>query len=396
MRPDRLVVGEVRGAEVADLLAALNTGHDGGCGTLHANRPAEVPARLEALGVAAGLDRAAVHSQAAAALAVVVHLRRDAGRVAGSTRSGVVRRSGEFVTSWSRAGGPTAAPAPAAGPAAGPARPGPRPAVTGALLAAALAVLLWPGRRAAGAGAAGDGSRPCPARAGWVARRPGARRPPASPSAAVGGGAEHAARRRCWRASLAFVGGARMGAPRRRGAGPRSRLLVADRGAGRAGRGPAQRTVARGRDRGRGGAPAATATAAARWPAPSAVARTGRPPDGPTRSARPLERISGGRAAQRAHRVLARRGGRRGRGRPAGPPPAPAGARGGDGRRPGPARCCWPGCRCSGWRWAAASAPIRGGCSPRPGTGQVLLVAGVALELAGLAWSARLVRRAVR
>ena len=69
MRPDRLVVGEVRGAEVIDLLAALNTGHDGGCGTLHANRPAEVPARLEALGVAAGLDRAAVHSQAAAALA---------------------------------------------------------------------------------------------------------------------------------------------------------------------------------------------------------------------------------------------------------------------------------------------------------------------------------------
>src|SRR3954470_7144395 len=53
MRPDRLVVGEVRGAEVVDLLTALNTGHDGGCGTLHANRPGEVPARLEALGVAA-------------------------------------------------------------------------------------------------------------------------------------------------------------------------------------------------------------------------------------------------------------------------------------------------------------------------------------------------------
>jgi len=96
MRPDRLVVGEVRGAEVTDLLAALNTGHDGGCGTLHANRPAEVPARLEALGVAAGLDRAAVHSQAAAALALVVHLRRtpDGRRV---TEIGVVRRSGEHV-----------------------------------------------------------------------------------------------------------------------------------------------------------------------------------------------------------------------------------------------------------------------------------------------------------
>lgn len=50
MRPDRIVVGEVRGAEVVDLLAALNTGHEGGAGTVHANSPGEVPARLEALG----------------------------------------------------------------------------------------------------------------------------------------------------------------------------------------------------------------------------------------------------------------------------------------------------------------------------------------------------------
>src|SRR6185369_8286835 len=64
MRPDRLVVGEVRGAEVIDLLAALNTGHEGGCGTLHANSPRDVPARVEALAVAAGLGRDAVHSQA--------------------------------------------------------------------------------------------------------------------------------------------------------------------------------------------------------------------------------------------------------------------------------------------------------------------------------------------
>ena len=77
MRPDRVVVGEVRGAEVVDLLAALNTGHEGGCGTLHANAAGDVPARLEALGTAAGLDRAAVHSQVAAALDVLVHLRRD-------------------------------------------------------------------------------------------------------------------------------------------------------------------------------------------------------------------------------------------------------------------------------------------------------------------------------
>ncbi|WP_369217894.1 TadA family conjugal transfer-associated ATPase [Streptomyces flavofungini] len=77
MRPDRLVVGEVRGAEVIHLLAALNTGHEGGSGTVHANAAADVPARLEALGTAAGLDRAALHSQLAAALSVVIHLVRD-------------------------------------------------------------------------------------------------------------------------------------------------------------------------------------------------------------------------------------------------------------------------------------------------------------------------------
>lgn len=50
MRPDRLVVGEVRGAEVRELLTALNTGHEGGCGTVHANAASDVPARFEALG----------------------------------------------------------------------------------------------------------------------------------------------------------------------------------------------------------------------------------------------------------------------------------------------------------------------------------------------------------
>ncbi|MFF8383854.1 TadA family conjugal transfer-associated ATPase [Streptomyces kanasensis] len=79
MRPDRLVVGEVRGAEVADLLAALNTGHEGGCGTVHANTAGDVPARLEALGTTAGLDRAALHSQLAAGLSAVVHLVREPG-----------------------------------------------------------------------------------------------------------------------------------------------------------------------------------------------------------------------------------------------------------------------------------------------------------------------------
>jgi pilus assembly protein CpaF len=77
MRPDRLVVGEVRGAEVTDLLAAMNTGHEGGCGTLHANSARDVPARIEALAMAAGMPRDAAHSQLASALDVVVHLVRD-------------------------------------------------------------------------------------------------------------------------------------------------------------------------------------------------------------------------------------------------------------------------------------------------------------------------------
>ncbi|WIV60141.1 TadA family conjugal transfer-associated ATPase [Amycolatopsis nalaikhensis] len=77
MRPDRLVVGEVRGAEVGALLTALNTGHDGGACTVHANSPAEVPARIEALAALGGLTREAVHSQLVAAIRVVLHMRRE-------------------------------------------------------------------------------------------------------------------------------------------------------------------------------------------------------------------------------------------------------------------------------------------------------------------------------
>ncbi len=90
MRPDRIVVGEVRGGEVADLLAALNTGHDGGAGTVHANNPAEVPARLEALAALGGLDRAALHSQLAAQ--VVLHVARDRRGRRRLTEVGVLRR----------------------------------------------------------------------------------------------------------------------------------------------------------------------------------------------------------------------------------------------------------------------------------------------------------------
>lgn len=96
MRPDRVVVGEVRGAEVADLLCALNTGHDGGCGTVHANAPSEVPARLEALGAMGGFDRNAMHSQMAAGLDAVVHVARSRqGRVV--TGIAECERSGDAV-----------------------------------------------------------------------------------------------------------------------------------------------------------------------------------------------------------------------------------------------------------------------------------------------------------
>jgi pilus assembly protein CpaF len=80
MRPDRLVVGEVRGAEVRELLTALNTGHEGGCGTLHANTSADAVARFEALGALAGLGPAAVHAQLLSAVRVVIHVRRSAQR----------------------------------------------------------------------------------------------------------------------------------------------------------------------------------------------------------------------------------------------------------------------------------------------------------------------------
>lgn len=77
MRPDRLVVGECRGAEVREFLAALNTGHRGGAGTLHANSLADVAARLEAVGMIAGLSPEALARQALSGIDLVVHLERD-------------------------------------------------------------------------------------------------------------------------------------------------------------------------------------------------------------------------------------------------------------------------------------------------------------------------------
>ena len=114
MRPDRLVIGECRGPEVVDLLAALNTGHEGGAGTLHANAPRDVPARLEALAALGAVAPEGLHAQLGPALHCVVHLvRTEAGRrvdevcVLARGRSGRV----EPRTAWSRRDG--------LGPAAG-------------------------------------------------------------------------------------------------------------------------------------------------------------------------------------------------------------------------------------------------------------------------------------
>lgn len=119
MRPDRLVVGEVRGGEVVELLAALNTGHEGGCGTLHANSALDVPARVEALALAAGLGRDAVHSQLASAVDVVLHLARGRDGVRWLRQVAVPERDDagrvSMVTALEVAADGTSVPGPAAG-----------------------------------------------------------------------------------------------------------------------------------------------------------------------------------------------------------------------------------------------------------------------------------------
>lgn len=78
MRPDRIVVGEVRGAEAMDMLQAMNTGHTGSLTTLHANGPRDATARLETMAMMAGLDMplAAIRKQISSAIDLIVHLTR--------------------------------------------------------------------------------------------------------------------------------------------------------------------------------------------------------------------------------------------------------------------------------------------------------------------------------
>jgi pilus assembly protein CpaF len=95
MRPDRVVVGEVRGAELCDLLTAMNTGHEGGCGTVHANSAGDVPARLEALGALGGMTRSALHAQLASAFDLGIHVTRGRDGVRRVAQIVVFRRSAD-------------------------------------------------------------------------------------------------------------------------------------------------------------------------------------------------------------------------------------------------------------------------------------------------------------
>src|SRR5687767_2458671 len=78
MRPDRIIVGEVRGAEALDMLQAMNTGHDGSLSTVHANTSRDALARIETMVLMAGYDlpMRAIRQQIASALDLIVHLER--------------------------------------------------------------------------------------------------------------------------------------------------------------------------------------------------------------------------------------------------------------------------------------------------------------------------------
>jgi pilus assembly protein CpaF len=101
MRPDRIIVGEVRGAEALDMLQAMNTGHDGSLSTLHANSPRDGLSRVETMVLMAGIDLPvrAIREQAASAIDLLVHITRSRDGVRRVTRvSSVDGMEGELVT----------------------------------------------------------------------------------------------------------------------------------------------------------------------------------------------------------------------------------------------------------------------------------------------------------
>jgi len=101
MRPDRIVVGEVRGGETLDMLQAMNTGHDGSISTVHANSPRDVLSRLETLAMMAGMDLTvrALREQVAAAIDLVIHVARMQDGVRRVTHvTEVVGMEGDAIT----------------------------------------------------------------------------------------------------------------------------------------------------------------------------------------------------------------------------------------------------------------------------------------------------------
>ena len=101
MRPDRIIVGEVRSGEALDMLQAMNTGHDGSLTTLHANSPRDAVSRLETMSMMAGLDMPlmALRTQIAAAIDLIVHMERLTDGTRKVTRvTEVPRMEGDIVT----------------------------------------------------------------------------------------------------------------------------------------------------------------------------------------------------------------------------------------------------------------------------------------------------------
>src|SRR5205823_14438836 len=101
MRPDRIVVGEVRGAEALDMLQAMNTGHDGSITTIHANAPRDVLSRLETMVLMAGMDLTmrAIREQISSAINLIIHqarLKDGTRRVTHVTE--IVGMEGEIIT----------------------------------------------------------------------------------------------------------------------------------------------------------------------------------------------------------------------------------------------------------------------------------------------------------